>query len=174
MANEVQVPVVIDNNAPRKYDPPRCKYIKPGFNRCCTKCGASLTSAGEVKAHRCGVPMACNEAKEHESQMQRDQLNKMTGNQKLIELRKIAKKLGIEGVNAKQEAQLEREIAEMRGEEVEKPAEPAVPKKEPSADEITALRDAIKAKGGKLPRGRKSKDPEALQAILDEMEDKED
>lgn len=93
--------------------------------------------------------------------------NLMTGHTKsseVTELKKKAKKLGIHGVNKYSKQELKDLIAKAETESEET---------EPQTDDgmsIDEMRRAIKEKGGNLPRGKKSTDPEALKATLEGLE----
>jgi uncharacterized protein YjaZ len=97
---------------------------------------------------------------------EKDPANLKTGHtksSKLTELRKEAKALGIKKIMTIPEDKLKEMVTEAKKPDVEKLTPPT---KEP---DVEAMRKQIKAKGGNLPRGMKSRDPEALQKVLDTL-----
>jgi len=86
---------------------------------------------------------------------------------KITELKKQAKRLGITQINKYDEKELLDLIAKA---EVDTPQEPKASEAPVEPLSVEAMRVEIKAKGGNLPRGKKSTDPEALKAVLKELE----
>jgi hypothetical protein len=137
----------------------------PNPVRRCKKMASTTVRPYAPNAIAAAAPKTIN-SKGHDVKKIEKAPNLMTGHtksSKLTELKKKAKKLGITQINKYDEKQLLELIAK-----AEVPKAPEKP-----ADEVDAMRKEIKEKGGNLPRGMKSRDPEALKAVLDDINDKD-
>lgn len=134
----------------------------PNPVRRCKKMASTTVRPYAPNAIAAAAPKTIN-SKGHDVKKIEKAPNLMTGHtksSKLTELKKKAKKLGITQINKYDEKQLLELIA--KADTAETQTEPEAP-----ADEVDAMRKEIKEKGGNLPRGKKSTDPEALKAVLD-------
>jgi hypothetical protein len=137
----------------------------PNPVRRCKKMASTTVRPYAPNAIAAAAPKTIN-SKGHDVKKIEKAPNLMTGHtksSKLTELKKKAKKLGITQINKYDEKQLLELIAKAE-------CTPQATKDGMTVDEMRA---AIKEKGGNLPRGMKSRDPEALKAVLDDINDKD-
>jgi len=122
-------------------------------------CGTTVRPYAEGVAESTGGVKSIDSAGKDKAKIEKAQ-NLQTGHaksSKITELKKQAKKLGIEQINKYNEKELLDLIAKAG-------------KPKPDGLEVEQMRARIKELGGNLPRGKKSTDPEALEAVLKELE----